>query len=406
MADALDALLPPISASSSGFPSSAPPPLLNFSYVPLNHIDPADGSYKCTDDTGRPFGDCPSTTFDSCLVNTLCPFGRCDAPTQRRIAHFLRCFEGPFANRENPTNATRREPCMAAAFGGAAAYDAASACAGDASAAAAAEGAMNATRAAMYAKLGPNPGLFPHIFIDGKHQSNNSWTALVATLCRHPSFKDAPPCATVAVTLTFTIESAPFTKSALAGAAAAAAFAEAVGTAADFAISQGALPVNFPTPPDAPAPGNPGWPPSYVNVNAVRSARLGGGTRNGTVGVDGTVATAAGAGVGGGRRVLGASSLRVEVDLGILQAFAATALPSVSSVSVAGRAGGDGSDSSRAGDSGAGGCEGDCGGGALVSANMATYIKGAWTAAGFGKPTPLCRVVNLRAVRAVRKGEA
>ena len=289
---------------------------------------------------------------------------------------------------------------MAAAFGGAAAYDAATACAGDASAAAVAEGAMNATRAAMYARLGPNPGLFPHIFIDGKHQWNNSWTALVATLCRHPSFKDAPPCATVAVTLTFTIESAPFTKSALAGAAAAAAFAEAVGTAADFAISQGALPVNFPTPPDAPAPGNPGWPPSYVNVNAVRSARLGGGTRNGTVDVEGTDTTAAGAGVGGGRRVLGASSLWVEVDLGILQAFAATALPVVS---VAGRAGGDGSDSSRARDSGGGGCEGDCGGGALVSVKMATYIKGAWTAAGFGRPTPLCRVVNLRAVR---KGDA
>jgi hypothetical protein len=48
--------LPPISGSS------ASPPLVNFSYIPLNHIDSTDGSYACTDDPGRPFGDWPSTT--------------------------------------------------------------------------------------------------------------------------------------------------------------------------------------------------------------------------------------------------------------------------------------------------------------------------------------------------------
>lgn len=54
--------------------------------MPVNHINPSDGSYECSveDDEGNVFDlDCEGTTFESCLVNEVCWYGDCDTQTQQ-----------------------------------------------------------------------------------------------------------------------------------------------------------------------------------------------------------------------------------------------------------------------------------------------------------------------------------
>ena len=151
---------------------------VTFHYFPLNHIDPAANySFLCK---GM---DCPSTQFDSCLVKEYCwPLtSQKPCPRQLAVSRFLACFEGQYANEEAPTNASRREPCMAKAGLD---YELVLSCKQNQTALAAAETALNATRAPMYRALGPNPGLFPHIFVDGEHLNHDTWTALTRILCQ------------------------------------------------------------------------------------------------------------------------------------------------------------------------------------------------------------------------------
>ena len=52
--------------------------------------------------------DCESTGYDGCMTDVHCRAGGCDAATQRKIARFLACFEGPYANREVNVDASLR----------------------------------------------------------------------------------------------------------------------------------------------------------------------------------------------------------------------------------------------------------------------------------------------------------
>ncbi|KAH8064058.1 hypothetical protein JL721_8460 [Aureococcus anophagefferens] len=105
---------------------------VNFTYYPVNHVNATSGAFECA----------------------------------RKIARFLACFEGPYANREVNVNASRREPCFR-------------------------EAGLDFAPAAMMARLGASPGLFPHIFVDGKPLVDRTWTALTRAICG--ALPAAPP---------------------------------------------------------------------------------------------------------------------------------------------------------------------------------------------------------------------
>eukprot|EP00656_Telonema_subtile_P030301 TRINITY_DN33293_c0_g1_i1.p1 TRINITY_DN33293_c0_g1~~TRINITY_DN33293_c0_g1_i1.p1 ORF type:complete len:215 (+),score=58.52 TRINITY_DN33293_c0_g1_i1:359-1003(+) len=125
--------------------------------------------------------------------------------------------------------------------------------------------AMNSTRASMYRSLGSNPGMFPHIFIDQAHQWNNTWAALLRTLCQLPQADSLPACGAVDLTVSFTLVSPLTARTVLSRAAELAA---AVSQGVDYSASRSALPVNYET------PSEPGGAPSYVNVLAVKHSAL------------------------------------------------------------------------------------------------------------------------------------
>ena len=86
---------------------------INFTYIPLNHVDPTTGEFICSPASM----DCESTKFDSCLVHAINNKSSPLASNQQGLAKFLMCFEGPFANREMPTDSRARRPCFESAFG-------------------------------------------------------------------------------------------------------------------------------------------------------------------------------------------------------------------------------------------------------------------------------------------------
>ena len=124
---------------------------------------------------------------------------------------------------------------------------------------------LNSTRAAMYNSLGPEPGLFPHIFLNGRHLYNNTWAAMVRLLCE--GLEGVPSaCKAVTRTLGFTVQIAGVTVPQIQQAA--AAVESAVQSAVDFVVSNVSFPVNFNT-------DEPDGAPSYVNVQAVVHTQLG-----------------------------------------------------------------------------------------------------------------------------------
>ena len=96
-----------------------------------------------------------------------------------------------YANTEHLTDPMRREPCMNQAHLD---YNKINTCSHNASQYLPIEIAINTTRAPMYQAIQPNPGYFPHIFIDGHHQYNDSWTALLRTLCTKNNMINSPAC--------------------------------------------------------------------------------------------------------------------------------------------------------------------------------------------------------------------
>lgn len=226
-----------------------------------------NGSFQCY----PPEFACPDTRFDSCLSHLTCDpiaTSECTSAVQLQLASYLACFEGPFANREVQTNASRRAPCLAQAFGSAA--PALTKAINDclATDVAAVESEINKTRAPMYARLQPNPGSFPHIFLDGKHFWNNSWTGLLRAICElEPSLS---ACTSSAATLEFNLSFAhPFSCSILTGGD-IAKFGSSVRDGANLAASAFAFPEGWVTQ-DEPGQGN---KPSYVDEKAVADAKL------------------------------------------------------------------------------------------------------------------------------------
>lgn len=189
----------------------------------------------------------------------------CTGEGARRLAQFLKCYEGPFANTENLTDPTRREPCLQEA--GFDDYEDLLACSLNETAGGELDRmqrAINATRGPMYAALQPHPGLFPHIFLNGTHQWNNSWTHLLSTLCDDEFLSAPPACKRSQEMFSFQLrQHGPLTTAAIK--AHPWKFQAAVQRAVNYAASQVALPAHFRT------AGEPDGAPSYVNVKAVRS---------------------------------------------------------------------------------------------------------------------------------------
>jgi len=228
------------------------------------------GRFLCS--SGGTDFDCASTAFDSCLTHGVrAAEGAAAAEEQLALAGFLSCFEGPFANREVQTNATRRRPCFDAHFDTPAAtsWDTVQTCATTPAVVDPIMSALNRTRAPMYARLGPNPGYFPHIFVDGEHQWNNSWTSLLRTLCGRLS--PAPPaCAAWPFAVTFHLATTTAV-SAEAIQRRAQPFSDAVLEAANLAASRALFPWNWNTTDE---PGQVPGAPSYVNVRAAAGGKL------------------------------------------------------------------------------------------------------------------------------------
>lgn len=248
-------------------PSPSP---VNFTYIPLNHIDAATGDFVCS----PPSMDCESTKFDSCLVHSVNSKTSPLASKQQGLSRFLKCFEGPFANREKPTNPSRRRPCFQAAFGSdPALFDSVADCARNPSAVGPIERALNRSRAPMYRRLAPHPGLFPHIFVNGKHQYNNSWTSLFRTLCGSLAARsDEVPsvCATHTMTVAFTVHlqhwwQPPTIRSRQAD------FLDAALEASNLASSRVLFPDHWNT---SGAAGQPRGEPSYVNARPAMAPSL------------------------------------------------------------------------------------------------------------------------------------
>ena len=243
--------------------------------MPLNHVDPATGEFACA-----PELDCPSTRFDSCLVHALSDSA---GASQLALSGFLSCFEGPFANQDVLANDSARKPCFEAHFPSEL-WDPTVQCASTPALYGPILEAINATRADMYARLGKAPGLFPHIFIDGEHQWNNSWTALFRTLCSklqrdnytgggQSSSPVSAPCNPINMSVDFLLAThgvAPLTPEGIA--ASAANFSQAVLDALNFAASRFLFPRGLWN--TTGEPGQRPGSPSYVNANPGEKPRL------------------------------------------------------------------------------------------------------------------------------------
>ena len=210
--------------------------------------------------------DCVGTKFDSCMAYENCWFNDtqpCSSTAQLAISQFLQCFEGPYANTDTPANETLIQPCMAAAGLN---YEQVMNCVNNDTTVENVMWSLNTTREGMYEKLGPTPGYFPHIFLDGNHLYNNSWASLVRIICDKVGYAPAK-CAPKAGVMHVTIYDSPYPVATILEHA--YLFEQAVQTASDFAVSQETFPINFNTSSD-----EPDGAPSYVNVKALLNTSL------------------------------------------------------------------------------------------------------------------------------------
>lgn len=224
---------------------------MRFRYFPLNHIDPHDGSFLCQGMA------CDSVRFESCLVHQYCWFENdCSPASQRNVAHFMKCFEGPYANREIIPDPVRRPLC---AKESSIDYDLVNLCSANTTEVTTIEKKLNMTRAPMYKKLNPR-GLFPHIFVNGAHLYNNSWAALVRILCQEMAPAKVPVvCNSVPLQLTFYLADTGLNKTNVK--AHSLLFSKAILEAINLVGSKEWLPINFETQ-------QPDHSPSYVNIQA------------------------------------------------------------------------------------------------------------------------------------------
>jgi hypothetical protein len=105
--------------------------VLTVSYIPTPYPVYPNGTLQCEDTTqSPPFNfDCRGAKWEACVVtSTSCgpppalssppsapgsaqAPASCDKRSQRKLASFFKCFEGPFANHDGPTDFTKARPC-------------------------------------------------------------------------------------------------------------------------------------------------------------------------------------------------------------------------------------------------------------------------------------------------------
>lgn len=90
--------------------------IVQFSAFPVPYpVNSTTDATVCTG-TGASFPagfnfDCSSAKWEACLVQEHCFDGACDSATQLQLAHFFKCYEGPFANHDGATNFALAAPC-------------------------------------------------------------------------------------------------------------------------------------------------------------------------------------------------------------------------------------------------------------------------------------------------------
>lgn len=85
--------------------------IVNFTVIPTPYPVFPNGTLQCHDYArSPPFNfDCDGAKFEACVVMTSPP------SSQLRLARFFKCFEGPFANTDGPTDFSKRSSCVRAA---------------------------------------------------------------------------------------------------------------------------------------------------------------------------------------------------------------------------------------------------------------------------------------------------
>ena len=242
--------------------------LVHFSYIPVNHYAP-NGSYICEED-GQSL-DCKGQQFDACLTYTACwwdaddhfdPYTVCRPEDQLKLAKYLQCFEGPFANHEVLTNSSMRKSCMDVAGLN---YTLTESCL-NGGGLAVAEESLNISRTVM--EMSHPEGYFPHIYISDRSLANFSWTALTRELCEYPDIVAQKPSACAPADLALQVRFGVGANLSVADASGThgASLSGALHEALDYAVSNCTLPLgSFATDDDT----LPLGAPSYANVRSV-----------------------------------------------------------------------------------------------------------------------------------------
>jgi len=225
--------------------------VINFSYYPVPHLNNSSDIICEEEVEGQAVKfDCEGREFEQCLVAVNCESsGDCSYAVQQKLASFLECFEGPYANTEGYANASLRAPCMDKAG---LEMQPVQDCLNDTSKVTALSQQMKALKLVMMPRLGPNPGTYPHIFVDSKHQWNYSWVALTRILCDSLTVAE-PACQPTSLSLSFSVATSVLKKL-----TDVANLSAAIASAVDTATSAAALPIGFDE-----------ADPDYVNVRAV-----------------------------------------------------------------------------------------------------------------------------------------
>ena len=91
---------------------------MEVTYVPTPYPVYPNSTLQCEDTTqSPPFDfDCRGAKWEACVVTETCGAPNagaagCDQRGQTKLASFFKCFEGPFANFDGPTDFTAARPC-------------------------------------------------------------------------------------------------------------------------------------------------------------------------------------------------------------------------------------------------------------------------------------------------------
>lgn len=234
---------------------------MNFSYYPVPHLNSSNDIICEIDNDGEIYAfDCEGRVREQCIMSETCwdvPSG-CGQDSQLQVANFLKCWEGPDANQEANSDLDLLPGCLAEA--GLSSIEKVDQCVSDTQRVEELSARMKEAKLPMMAGLGPDPGVFPHIFVNGVHQGNYSFVALTRTLCDALLALDSSftndACVVDKYELTFTYNtSGEFYPTACAS---GANWSTAAQDAADIAISAVSLPIGFDL-----------ADPKYVNVKAV-----------------------------------------------------------------------------------------------------------------------------------------